>query len=77
MLIPFPIAFFVFAFLCDLTFWRTGDGFWATAALWLLGAGLIMATLAAIFGMIDFYRESAPCRLEGLELGLSLSRSGG
>src|SRR4030095_3664251 len=45
MLIPFPIAFFVLAFLCDLAFWRTGDAFWATAALWLLGAGLIMAAL--------------------------------
>ena len=32
MLIPFPIAFFVFAFLCGLAFWRTGDAFWARAA---------------------------------------------
>ena len=43
MLIPFPIAFFVFAFLCDLAFWGTADAFWATAALWLLGVGLVMA----------------------------------
>jgi uncharacterized membrane protein len=57
MLIPFPIAFFVFAFLCDLAFWRTGDAFWATGALWLLGAGLIMAALAAVFGLIDFLGE--------------------
>jgi uncharacterized membrane protein len=57
MLIPFPIAFFVFAFLCDLAFWRTGDAFWATAALWLLGAGLVMAALAAVFGLIDFLGE--------------------
>jgi uncharacterized membrane protein len=57
MLIPFPIAFFVFAFLCDLAFWRTGDAFWATAAVWLLGAGLVMAALAAVFGVIDFLGE--------------------
>jgi len=57
MLIPFPIAFFVFAFLCDLAFWRTGDAFWATAALWLLGAALVMAALAALFGVIDFLGE--------------------
>lgn len=57
MLIPFPIAFFVFAFLCDLVFWRTGDTFWATAALWLLGTGLVMAALAAVFGLIDFLGE--------------------
>jgi uncharacterized membrane protein len=57
MLIPFPIAFFVFAFLCDLAFWRTGNAFWGTAALWLLGTGLIMAALAAVFGLIDFLGE--------------------
>jgi uncharacterized membrane protein len=57
MLIPFPIAFFVFAFVCDLAFWRTGDAFWATAALWLLGAGLVMAALAAVFGLVDFLGE--------------------
>jgi uncharacterized membrane protein len=57
MVIPFPIAFFVFAFVCDLAFWRTGDSFWATSALWLLGAGLVMAVLAAVFGLIDFLGE--------------------
>jgi uncharacterized membrane protein len=57
MLIPFPIAFFVSAFLCDLAFWRTGEPFWATASLWLLGAGLVIAGLAAVFGLIDFLGE--------------------
>jgi uncharacterized membrane protein len=53
MLIPFPIAFFVSTFLCDLAFWKTGNDLWATASLWLLGAGLIMAALAAVMGLID------------------------
>jgi uncharacterized membrane protein len=53
MLIPFPIAFFVSTFLADLAFWQTGDEFWATAGMWLLGAGLVMASLAAIAGVID------------------------
>jgi len=53
MLIPFPIAFFVATFACDLVFWRTGYPTWATAALWLLGAGLVMAALAAVAGLID------------------------
>jgi uncharacterized membrane protein len=57
MLIPFPIAFFVSAFVCDLAFWQTGDAFWATAALWLLGAGLVMAALAAVVGLIDVLSE--------------------
>ncbi|MGB7258191.1 MAG: DUF2231 domain-containing protein [Pseudolabrys sp.] len=57
MLIPFPIAFFVSTFVCDLVFWRTGYPIWATAATWLLGAGLIMAALAALAGLTDFLGE--------------------
>jgi uncharacterized membrane protein len=53
MLIPFPIAFFVSTFVCDLVFWATGSAIWATVTLWLLGAGLIMAALAAVMGVID------------------------
>ena len=32
MLIPFPIAFFVATFVCDLAFWLLGDPIWVTAA---------------------------------------------
>lgn len=54
MLIPFPIAFLVATFVCDLIFWRTGNTDWSTASLYLLGAALIMAALAALLGLIDF-----------------------
>ena len=57
MLIPFPIAFFVATFVCDLIYWRTGNPGWVTASLWLLGAGLIMAALAALTGLIDVLGE--------------------
>jgi uncharacterized membrane protein len=53
MLIPFPIAFFIAAFVCDLVFWGSGDPGWVTATLWLLGAGVIMAALAAAAGLTD------------------------
>ena len=53
MLIPFPIAFFVATFVCDLIYWQTANASWATAAIWLLGAGIIMAALAAVAGLID------------------------
>jgi uncharacterized membrane protein len=53
MLIPFPVACFVLAFVSDVAFWRTSNDFWATASLWLLGIGLIMAALAAVVGVID------------------------
>jgi uncharacterized membrane protein len=54
MLIPFPIAFFVATFVCDIIFWQTGYPIWITAATWLLGAGLVMAALAALAGLTDF-----------------------
>src|SRR5262249_19769122 len=57
MLIPFPIAFFVATFVCDLAFWQTGNPAWATAAIWLLGAGLVMAGLAALAGLTDLIGE--------------------
>lgn len=53
MLIPFPIAFFVATFLCDLAYWRTGNAAWVDATVWLLGAGLVFAALAAVAGLID------------------------
>src|SRR3954451_9173003 len=63
MLIPFPIAFFVATFLCDLAYVSTSDAGWVTATLWLLGAGLIMAALAAIAGLIDVLGDQQIRRL--------------
>jgi uncharacterized membrane protein len=57
MLIPFPIVFFVSTFACDVAFWITGNVLWTVAAIWLLGAGIIMAALAALVGLIDVLGE--------------------
>ena len=54
ILITLPIGFFVATLVFDLMFWRTGAETWATGALWLLGAGLIAAALAAVTGLVDF-----------------------
>ena len=54
ILITLPIGLFVATFLFDLVFWQTGNEAFATGALWLLGAGLIGAALAAVAGIIDF-----------------------
>src|SRR4051794_21063923 len=54
MLVPFPIAFFIGALLADLAYLKTAEPFWATAAAWLLGAGLVGAALAALAGLTDF-----------------------
>lgn len=57
MLIPFPIAFFVATFVCDLVYWQTSNAAWANATIWLLGAGIIMAALAALAGLTDVIGE--------------------
>jgi uncharacterized membrane protein len=57
MLIPFPIAFFVAALACDLAYWGTSNPAWTTRSLWLIGAGLVMAGLAAVAGLTDFLGE--------------------
>lgn len=57
MLVPFPIAFLAATLVCDLAFWWTGTISWATASLYLLGAALVMAGLAALMGFIDFIGE--------------------
>ena len=38
--------------MVDIVFWRTGNPDWASASVWL-GAGLVMAALAAVAGLID------------------------
>jgi uncharacterized membrane protein len=57
MLIPFPIAFFVGTFACDVAFWYSGAAAWGTASVWLLGAGLVMAAIAALMGLIDVFGD--------------------
>ena len=54
MLVPFPIAFFAGTLAADLAYWRTGDAFWFLATEWMLGAGIVMALLAAVAGFTDF-----------------------
>ena len=58
MLIPFPVAFLVGTLVSDLAFIGTGDGFWARASMWLTGAAIVMALLAALAGFVDFFGEA-------------------
>jgi len=54
ILVTLPIGLFVGTLLCDLLFWWTASDAVATTGVWLLGAGLITAALAAVAGLIDF-----------------------
>jgi uncharacterized membrane protein len=57
MLIPFPVACFVLTLVCDIFYFSVGNTMWVMASEWLLGAGLIMAALAAVAGLTDFLGE--------------------
>ena len=57
ILITLPIGLFIATFLFDVVFWQTGRDAFATGALWLLGAGLVGAALAAVTGLVDFFGD--------------------
>jgi uncharacterized membrane protein len=54
MLVPVPIACFVGTLITDITYWRTANMQWANMSAWMLVAGLIVALLAVIAGLVDF-----------------------
>jgi uncharacterized membrane protein len=53
MLIPFPVACFVGALVTDIVYWRSMSFIWETFSVWLLTAGLVVAGVAAIAGLLD------------------------
>jgi uncharacterized membrane protein len=56
LLVTFPITFLVTALGTDIGYWWTKNPFWAEVSVWLIGAGLLTAVLAAITGILDFVR---------------------
>jgi uncharacterized membrane protein len=53
-LAAFAAACFIGAFITDLVYWRSMSFIWETFSVWLLTAGLVLAALTAIAGMITF-----------------------
>lgn len=53
MIIPFPIAFLVAAFVSDLIAVFGGSDFWMVASFWLLGAGWVTGLIAGFFGAAE------------------------
>ncbi|MBD0370857.1 MAG: DUF2231 domain-containing protein [Pyrinomonadaceae bacterium] len=55
MLIPFPIALWVFSLIADIVYiWRDNPA-WEWIAFYTLAGGIIGAALAAVFGIIDYF----------------------
>jgi len=57
MLIPFPIVCFIGTLVTDVIYVRTHDTGYAVASHWLLIVGLVMAALAALAGLTDFFGD--------------------
>lgn len=55
MLVPFPIALLIGAFVTDLVYVFSGDSFWIMMSFWLIAAGVAMALLAAIPGAAELF----------------------
>jgi uncharacterized membrane protein len=55
MLIPFPIALWVFSLIADLLYFWRGNPAWEWIAFYTLAGGILGAILAAVFGIIDYF----------------------
>lgn len=55
MLIPFPIALWVFSLVADVIYAWGDNPAWAWIAFYTLAGGIIGAILAAPFGIIDYF----------------------
>jgi len=54
MLLPFPLALWVFSFICDVIYLFSNDGIWPLVAKVTLAGGIVGGVLAAVPGIIDW-----------------------
>ena len=54
MLVPFPIAFLVGAFVTDIVYAQTANLMWQYFSIWLITGGLVMGGLVALAGLTDY-----------------------
>ena len=66
MLVPFPLAFLIGAFVFDAAGWLNGRPAWWTTGGYLATLGILTALLAAIPGLVD-YLYTVPPRSSGKE----------
>jgi uncharacterized membrane protein len=59
MTVAIPITLLVATFVCDLAFYIVDEPVLATVALWALGAGIVFAAIAGLFGFIDYFGDRA------------------
>ena len=61
MLVPIPIGLFLFSYIADLAVrFNWSGGAWPDVAFYCMGAGIIGALAAALFGLIDLLSLEEP-----------------
>jgi uncharacterized membrane protein len=56
-LASFPVVCFFGTLVTDLAYWHTYEMLWETFSVWLLTAGLVMAGIAFVAGVVDLVRR--------------------
>ena len=56
IIVVFPVAFLTAAAGSDIGYWLTDDLFWSRVSTWAIGLGLVAGILAALVGMLDFFK---------------------
>jgi uncharacterized membrane protein len=75
MLVSFSVAYFAGALTTDLVYWQIPDVMWERFSIWLITAGLIMASLATIAYVIDLAcgrRIDRPARPRAIGYGIAV-----
>jgi uncharacterized membrane protein len=60
MLVPFPIALWIFSLVADVIFWFGGAPLWKDLAFYTMLGGVIGALAAAVPGYLDYRTISEP-----------------
>jgi len=64
MLIPFPIALWIFSFICDLVYaFGWGGPVWSEMAFYTMVGGILGALAAAVFGLLDYLSLTDPATI--------------
>lgn len=59
MTVALPITLFVITFVCDIAFHLFDEPLLAVVSRYALGAGIVFAAIAGLFGFIDYFGSRA------------------
>lgn len=55
MTVALPVTLLIVTFVCDVSFYVTRDPLLAIVSFYALGAGIVFAAIAGVFGFIDYF----------------------